>query len=717
MAGNRPCLGINAGNYKTCMYLCYNGHIEVLRNEFGKTTTPSAVGFTRKRTLVGEEARLLTQTPPRDEDGGQIFYKFIKHIRNSPHKELLAPKEHNVYNMLEDEDVPSYTICHSGRKVNVPINLLIREIFVYVRNIAESYMQNLVTDCVLSVPSRYTPKEREIHKRSAITAGFNVWKLVEEPIAAALAYGLHKFQIMGKILVFDFTSTNLHLTQLEKIPFLGETNSWVIHDEDGDQLTAKLTTYCHKKFGRLNPALQRKLFNRCAEAKKQLSCENVTKLSLCRIPDGDQTLEITREEFYEECADFIMAIKHELNQVYTDVLTKEDIQEIIIIGGNSLMMQFQQMIQSFFPNQTLNRCLSPVEVVAHGAAIAAGKIINGKDCIDLSIFGSIPISLGIEVAQREIHKLIPRGTVPPYCASLTIQKVLFMEPTRVFLYEGESLENKTNIIIARLEIPEFIDSNPSLTDVELEMRLDLDGMLEVSIGDGQGSFEPVHMVQTRVKRMEDIDDEYDDFIDAYDTSDHDEKTPLLDLSEDMVDIERIVEDIEAMEASHKTKKRVEDAETMEASRIIEKIVEDFETMETPCKVEKMVEDVEAMDESSETEKMVEDVGAMETPCKKEIMVEDIEVMDDSSEPEKMREDVEGMGESRETEKTVEDVNAIETSGEMEKMVEVVDVKEVPHKTKKIGEYVGVVETQNFEKMKTSVLSVNEDELAEFLNDN
>jgi heat shock protein 5 len=424
-----PVVGIDLGTTYSCVGIYKNGRVEIIPNEFGNRITPSFVGWTDEERLVGEAAK--NQAAINPERSVYVVKRLIG--RNFADKEVQRDRKHVSYNVVDKNGKPYIKVKIQGgeEKVYSPEEISAM-ILIKMKEIAESYLGQEVKNAVVTVPAYFNNAQREATKDAGIISGMNILRIINEPTAAAIAYGLDK-KSGGEetVLVFDLGGGTFDVSLLtidggvfEVVATAGDTH---LGGEDFDQRLLDHFIKTFKKKHNVDIAkdlkAMQKLKGEVEKAKRELSSVTQTKINIENLIEGiDFSESITRSRFEELCKDLFQKTLQPVQSVLDDSgLKKSEINEVVLVGGSTRIPKVQALIKDFFNGKEPNRGINPDEAVAYGAAVQGG-ILGGEatdETKDLLLIDVAPLTMGIETVGGVMTKIIPRGTVIPTKKSQT----------------------------------------------------------------------------------------------------------------------------------------------------------------------------------------------------------------------------------------------------------------------------------------------------------
>ena len=480
-------IGIDLGTTNSCMAVYEGGEAKIIPNKEGKNTTPSIVAFTDKgEVLVGDPAKRQAITNPE-----KTIYS-IKRIMG-----LMMDEEH----AKDAQSKVGYKIVNRngsaaveiGDKVYTPQEISAK-ILTKLKADAEEYLGAPVTDAVITVPAYFNDAQRKATQEAGTIAGLNVLRIINEPTAASLAYGLDK-KGEEKVLVYDLGGGTFDVTALE----IGDGTFEVLSTDGnaflgGDDFDNAIIDWLSKEFESENGfdvkndkmALQR-LKDAAENAKKELSSAESTEINLPFISMGNAgpihlVKSLTRAKFESMTEDLITETLEHIKTALKDAdLDKSEIEEIIMVGGSTRLPKANEIVREFF-GKDLNKGVNPDEVVAAGAAIQAG-VLRG-DVKDVLLLDVTPLSLGIETLGGVLTKLIEKGTTIPVKKSQVFSTAEDNQPAvTIHVGQGEREFAKDNKSLGNFELSDIPAAPRGVPQIEVTFDIDANGVLNVSAKD------------------------------------------------------------------------------------------------------------------------------------------------------------------------------------------------------------------------------------------
>ena len=461
-----PVIGVDLGTTYSCVGVFQNGAVEIIANDQGNRVTPSYVAFTESERLVGDAAKIQASLNPEN-----TVYDSKRLIgRRFRDEHVQADMQLWPFTVVEiDGGKPAVQVTVGGERKQLLPQEVSSMVLGKMRDVAEGYLGKKVSKMVVTVPAYFNDAQRQATKDAGRIAGLEVLRILNEPTAAAIAYGLDRKDAGGAaqtVLVFDLGGGTFDVSLLaidsgvfEVLATAGDTH---LGGEDFDnRLMAHLLELLRKKHPGKDPATSRsavqKLRREAERAKRHLSTAPQVRIEIeSLLPGLDFSETVTRAKFEELCADLFRQTLLPVERVLEDAsLTKRDVDEVVLVGGSTRIPKVQALLTKFFNGKPPNKSINPDEAVAYGAAVQAGVLSGERDksTSDLLLLDVTPLTLGIETTGGLMGEIIPRNTVIPTSRSkvyTTAEDNQAAVMNKVF--EGERKLTKDNRLLGSFEL-------------------------------------------------------------------------------------------------------------------------------------------------------------------------------------------------------------------------------------------------------------------------
>ncbi|KAJ8408743.1 hypothetical protein AAFF_G00253780 [Aldrovandia affinis] len=484
-------VGIDLGTTYSCIGVFKNGGVEIIANDQGNRITPSYVAFTAEgERLIGDAAKnQLTSNP---ENTVFDVKRLIGRTWADPH--VQRDIKYLPFKVIEKNNKPYVQIDNGGgqMKTFAPEEISAM-VLVKMKETAEAYLGKKVTHAVVTVPAYFNNAQRQATKDAGVIAGLNVMRIINEPTAAAIAYGLDKRDGEKNILVFDLGGGTFDVSLLtidngvfEVVATNGDTH---LGGEDFDQRVMEHFIKLHKKktgrdVRKDNRAVQ-KLRREVEKAKHVLSTQHQARIEIEAFFLGEDFSEtLTRATFEELNMDLFRSTMKPVQKVLEDSdLKKADIDEIVLVGGSTRIPKIQQLVKEFFNGKEPLRGINPDETVAYGAAVQAG-VLSEEDPGELVLLDVCPLTMGIETVGGVMTKLISRNTVVPTKKSQIFSTTADNQPTvTIKVYEGERPMTKDNHMLGTFDLTSIPPAPRGVPQINVTFEIDVNGILRVTAED------------------------------------------------------------------------------------------------------------------------------------------------------------------------------------------------------------------------------------------
>lgn len=420
---SRPVIGIDLGTTQSCVGIFRNGKVEIIPNDQGNRTTPSCVAFIGSDRFVGENAKNLEVTCPKNT----IFDMKRLIGRKFSDPSIQVDIEHWPFTTVSRNDQPRVIVHFNGEAKTFSPEEISAMVLNKMKESAEAYLQTTVNDVVITVPAYFNDSQRRATQDAGKIAGLNVLRIINEPTAAALAYGMEK-KLCGKqnIMVFDLGGGTFDvsiLTVEDNVIFEVRSTEGDTH-LGGEDFDLRIVDYFAEEFWRKYnrnlkscPRSLRRLKKACEIAKRYLSTNMEATVEVDSLFEKiDFSSKISRARFEDLCVDLFRSTIRRVEQALENAgMTKDDIDQLILVGGSTRIPKIRKLLEEFMKDVRITCDIHPDEVVAYGAALKAA-IVSGQSDESLGQISLIEIvraSLGIETAGHRMTKFIHRNTRIP----------------------------------------------------------------------------------------------------------------------------------------------------------------------------------------------------------------------------------------------------------------------------------------------------------------
>jgi L1 cell adhesion molecule like protein len=482
-------VGIDLGTTFSCVGIYRGGRVEIIANDQGNRTTPSFVSFTPEERLIGDAAKSMASSNPKN-----TVYDAKRLIgRNYNDKHMQEEMKHFSYNVVDKNNKPVIEVEYKNEAKQFTPEEISSMILYKMKEIAEAYLGETVKDAVITVPAYFNDSQRQATKDAGVICGLNVLRIINEPTAAAIAYGLDKTGGAKNVLIFDFGGGTFDVSILNIDDGIFEVKATGgdtrLGGEDIDNI---LVNYFSGEFNKKNKVdissnarAIRRLKTACETAKRTLSTSSVANIEIDSLFNGtDFSASLTRAKYESLCSDIFQRTMVPVEQVLKDSgYSKDEIHEIVLVGGSTRIPKIQELLSSFFNGKELNRTINPDEAVAYGAAVQAAILSGNSDekLDSLLLLDVTPLSLGVETAGEVMTAIIPRGSTVPIKKTQVFSTAADNQPgCTICVFEGERKFTKDCNQLGKFDLRGIPPMPRGMPQIEITYEVDVNGILNVS---------------------------------------------------------------------------------------------------------------------------------------------------------------------------------------------------------------------------------------------